>query len=320
MRCSIVTRVARLALVVLPVSLVGCAEDAGAGDDPLPPPAEGTGFQIAMDVTVPAGEEVWLCKVSRIPTPEYTAVNHVRSVQSDGMHHMDVMALAFAGVDIPEGTHACDALYRDYPQLMDDGLILYAAQQPDQEITLPPGTVASLPGNLLVMQEIHYVNTTPDPVEAFSKINIYEYAEPITNEIWGSAMRDTNLEIPPGESVQWTRCVMNEPIELLFLSSHTHALGRKVEVRLFDGENPGELVYENRDWATPALKDFGQTPLHIPAGQGFEFQCHFRNPGTETVQWGFAASDEMCQIALVYTPGVASRKCEAVATSDGLGL
>jgi len=28
----------------------------------------------------------------------------------------------------------------------------------------------------------------------------------------------------------------------------------------------------------------------------------------------------MCQIALVYTPGVASRKCETVATSDGLGL
>jgi hypothetical protein len=315
--CSIVTR---LALVAIPFAFAACSEESGDGNDPLPPPAEGTGFQVSMDLTVPAGEEMWLCKVSRIPSQEYTAVNHVRSVQSAGMHHMDIMALAFAGVDIPEGTHECDVLYRDYPQLMDDGLILYAAQQEDQEITLPPGTVASLPGNLLIMQEIHYVNTSPDPVEAFSKINIYEYEEPITNEIWGSAVRDTHLEVPPGESVQWTRCVMNEDIDLLFLSSHTHALGRKVEVRTFDGANPGEMIYENRDWATPALKDFGQTPLHIPAGQGFEFQCHFRNPGTETVRWGFAAADEMCQIALVYTPGVASRKCEPVATSDGQGL
>ncbi len=315
MRCSIVTR-----LISATVLLSACADDGTGADDPLPPPPDGTGFQISMNITVPAGEEAWLCQVSRLPSPEYTAVNHVKSVQSDGVHHMDVMALAFAGVEIPVGTHECDALYRDYPQLMDDGLILYAAQQAEQEITLPPGTVASLPGSLLVMQEIHYVNTSPDPIEAFSKINIYEYDQPITNEIWGSAVRDVDMDIPPGESVQWTRCVMNDPIDLLFLSSHTHALARKVEVRLFDGHNVGEMIYENRDWATPALKDFGQQPLHVPAGQGFEFQCHYRNAGTETVHWGFSASDEMCQIALVYTPGVASRKCEAVETSDGLGV
>ncbi len=306
-----------LTLVLAAGALIACAAEPDGSDDPLPPPAEGTGFQIAMTTTVPAGEEAWLCKVSRLPTSEYTAANHVRSVQSEGMHHMDVMALLFAGVDIPEGTHDCNALYRDYPQLMEDGLIIYAAQQPDQEITLPPGTVASLPGNLLVMQEIHHVNTSPDPVEAYSKINIYEYGEPISNEIWGSPVRDTNLDVPPGESMQWTRCVMNEPIDVLFLSSHTHALARKVEVRLFDGAGIGELIYENRDWATPALKNF-TTPLHVAAGQGFEFQCHYRNAGTETVHWGFAAADEMCQIALVYTPGIASRRCETVATSDGI--
>jgi len=36
------------------------------------------------------------------------------------------------------------------------------------------------------------------------------------------------------------------------------------------------------------------------------------------VHWGFAASDEMCQIALVYTPGQATRKCEVVDSSDGM--
>lgn len=306
----------RVACVTL-VALAACADDGAGSDDPLPPPPEGTGFQIAMSTTVPPGTEVWLCQVSRLPTPEYTAVNHVRSVQSEGMHHMDVMALVFAGVDVAEGVHECDALYREHPQLMEDGLILYAAQQPDQTITLPPGTVASLPGNLLIMQELHYVNATTEPVEAFSKINIYEYTEPVTAEIWGGAVRDTNLDVPPGESLQWTRCVMNEPIDVLFLSSHTHALAELVEVRTFDGTNVGQLLYENRDWVTPALKVF-DTPLHVPAGQGFEFQCHYDNRGSETVHWGFSASDEMCQIALVYTPGIASHRCEVVATSDGV--
>ncbi|HVK73736.1 MAG TPA: hypothetical protein VM734_10460 [Kofleriaceae bacterium] len=311
---------ARLAvLACVPLGLLACSDDGGGvdADDPLPPPAAHEGFQIAFETTVPAGAELWQCKVSHLPTTEYTPVNHVRSVQTAGVHHMDVMALVFAGVDLAEGVYDCNQLYRDYPSLMEDGLILYAAQRGEQEITLPPDTVANLPGNLLVMQEIHYVNASPEPIEAFSKINIYKYTQPFTKEIWGSAVRDTNMDIPPGDSVQWTRCVMNEPIDLLFLSSHTHALARKVEVRHFDGQTVGDLVYENDDWATPALENY-PTPLHVAAGQGFEFQCHYTNPGTETVHWGFAASDEMCQIALVYTPGVASHKCEVVDSSDGM--
>lgn len=308
----------RVLLTCLPAALLACAdESAPTVDEPLPPPAEGDGFQVSFETTVPAGTEIWQCKVSRIPTPEYTAVNHVRSVQTPGVHHMDIMALVFAGVDIPEGVHDCNVLYREHPQLMDEGLILYAAQRAEQEITLPADTVANLPGNLLVMQELHYVNTTPEPIEAYSKINIYKYREPFTKEIWGSAVRDTHMDIPPGDSVQWTRCVMNQDIDLLFLSSHTHQLGRMVEVRHFDGQAVGDMVYRNDDWATPALKTF-PSPLHVAAGQGFEFACHFRNPGTSTVHWGFAASDEMCQIALVYSPGDATRKCEVVETSDGV--
>ena len=32
------------------------------------------------------------------------------------------------------------------------------------------------------------------------------------------------------------------------------------------------------------------------------------------VHWGFEAKDEMCQIALVFTPGETSRKCEIVSS------
>ncbi len=284
--------------------------------DPLPPPSPEEGFQVAMEVTVPAGEEVWMCQVSAIPGVEFTPVNHVESLQTAGVHHMDVMALQFAGVDLPPGLYDCNDVYRDYPNLMDDGLIIYAAQHAEQEITLPPGTVANLPGGLTVMQELHYVNATPEDVEAFSKINIYRYDGDIEEQIWGGAVRDTNLNIPPGESVEWTRCVMTEDVDILFLSSHTHQLARRFEIRLFDGETVGELVYENTDWATPALKSYGETPLHVAAGTGFEFQCHYSNDTGAMVHWGFGAAEEMCQIATVFTPGYASRTCEVVASSS----
>ena len=85
-------------------------------------------------------------------------------------------------------------------------------------------------------------------------------------------------------------------------------------VRRFDGPaaGPGEILYTNSDWHAPALEDLTQTPLHIPAGSGFEFECHYENHSGEPVHWGFTAAEEMCQIALVYTPGEATRHCDIV--------
>lgn len=293
----------------------GGGDDGVDPDDPLPPPPDGEGFQIAMEVEVPAGTEIWMCQVSELPTSEFTPVNFVESVQTAGIHHMDVMALAFANVDLAPGMYDCNDIYADHPELMEDGLIIYAAQQAEQQIKLPEGTIADLPGGLKVMQEIHYVNATTSDVTAFSKINVHRYDGDVEQQIWGSAVRDVELEVPPGESAEWTRCVMSDDVDVLFLTSHTHQLGKKVEIRAFDGATVGELLYENDDWHSPELLSFGEQPLHVPAGSGFEFTCHFDNPTTETVRWGFAAADEMCQIAVVFTPGEASRTCDVVATS-----
>ncbi|MCA9679843.1 MAG: hypothetical protein KC464_32725, partial [Myxococcales bacterium] len=298
--------------------LAACGADDPVVDDPLPPPDPADGFQVSMEADVPAGAELWQCKVSEIPTVEFTPVNYVESVQTAGVHHMDVMALAFANVDLAPGTYECADLYRDYPQLMEDGLIIYAAQQAEQHIKLPEGTIANLPGSLKIMQELHYVNATNVDAHAFSKINIYRYTGTADQQIWGGAVRDTNLNIPPGESTEWTRCVMSDDVDVLFLSSHTHALGVNFEIRAFDGTDVGELLYSNSDWATPSLLSFDEQPLHVPAGQGFEFSCHFDNLTDQTVHWGFSAAEEMCQIAYVFTPGFADHKCNVVETSDGV--
>ncbi len=303
---------------LLPLVLtLSCAGDGGPDpDDPLPPPPEGDGFQISMTATVPAGTEVWICQISELPNDEFMSINRVESVQTAGVHHMDVMALTFADVDLAPGVYDCNDVYAEFPSLMDDGMILYAAQHAEQEILLPEGTVASLPGHLLVMQELHYVNASPSDVEAFSKINVYRYEGDVEETIWGGAVRDTDLTIPPGDHVEWTRCVMNQDVDILFLSSHTHQLAREVQISRFDGEAVGELLYTNDDWQTPQLMSFGTEPLHVAAGTGFEFRCDYRNDTGETVHWGFAAADEMCQIAYVFTPGEASRKCEVVASSS----
>jgi hypothetical protein len=109
---------------------------------------------------------------------------------------------------------------------------------------------------------------------------------------------------------------MNEDVDLLFISSHTHQLAELFEIYHFDGATTGERLYTNDDWHAPQLMKF--TPqLHIPAGTGFEFRCHYRNDGDTEVNWGFAATDEMCQIGIVHTPASTTAACEVVETSDG---
>jgi hypothetical protein len=299
--------------------LAACAEAPSVDpDDPLPPPPEGTGVQFAYEVEVAPGEEVWKCNVSELPSTRFFPVNHAESVQNDSMHHMDLIATAFGAPDLEPGEYDCQDVYDRYPGLMDAGVIVYASQQAEQQILLPAGTVADLLPRMRLMHEIHFVNPTDVAVKAFSKINAYEYKDKITQTIWGGAVRDLEINVPAntgtGTHVEYTRCTMNQDVDVLFLSSHTHALAEKTVIRRYDGTSlvAGDVIYENTDWHAPPLQDYTQAPLRVPAGSGFEFECHYKNHSGKEVKWGFTADEEMCQIALVYTPGEATRQCEVI--------
>jgi hypothetical protein len=311
--------------------LVACGEDPAASPsdagadagppDPLPPPGADEGVQFAFDTVAPANTEVWKCLVGPIPTERrgFLPFNRVESKQSVGVHHMDLAILA--STDIEPGLYDCDALYAEYPGLMDE-IIIYASQSGEQELTLPPGTVANVPTGVQTMLELHYVNTTDVAQDVFTRINAYWIPdEEVTDFIWGQAIRDRNLHIPAGGTAdEWTRCVMSEDIDLLVISTHTHALAQKTEVYAWNGSERGELLYTNENWQTPLLLDLTQRSLTIKKGEGFEFHCHYQNPGSVDVAWGFKAADEMCNLAIVYTPGDSTIQCNAVETSDGLGL
>jgi hypothetical protein len=110
---------------------------------------------------------------------------------------------------------------------------------------------------------------------------------------------------------------MNEPVDVLFLASHTHAKGVEFTIAPFDGTNTGEVMYTNLDWHDPKIVQY-ETPLSVPAGQGFEFACTWTNSGDQTVEYGFSSEDEMCNMAIVFTPGSTTAACEVVETSDGV--
>ena len=285
----------------------------------FPPPAPSEGFQMGIDTEAEAGQEIWKCFVADLPTTDLSPVNRVSAVQSPGVHHMDVMALGLLNLPIEPGLYDCADLYAEHAEMMEDGLFIFATQNATEELTLPEGTVALIPPALRVMVEIHYVNPLPRKAAVWSRINAFTIPqEAMKDQIWGGAVRTMEIAIPPkiDRHYEWVRCEMNRDIDLVILSSHTHQLAELVDVYLWDGERRGELVYENDDWHAPVLKQF-DPPLSIPAGTGFEFRCHYRNPGDEEVRWGFNADDEMCQIGIVHTPFDTEASCDIVELGRG---
>jgi hypothetical protein len=310
-----------LALALLPA----CDKDA-AGDtqeeDPsyLEVPPEGEGFQLFMETSVDAYSEVWACEVYSLPNEEYAHVNRVEFRQNEGTHHMTLSTLGLVPTGtIAHGSYDCQDLYGD-SSLMEDQIMFYGNQgDAEGEMQLPEGVAASFPPGLDIIHEVHYVNTTDEALRIYSRLNAWTIPEDEVEEgIWGGSVRDENINLPAGEqTTEWSRCVMNEDVEVLFLASHMHELGVEFTIAPFDGQTVGDVFYTNDDWHNPLITQY-DPPLVIPAGQGFEWSCTWNNTGDQDVSYGPNATDEMCNLAVVHTPFSVTARCEVVETSDGV--
>jgi len=303
--------------------LVLCSACQSSDGDPEPvdesfveAPAEGEGFQFAMDAVAPAGSEVWLCAVYPIPTEVLSPVNSVYYKQNPGMHHMTLSTTGITGPEIEYGMYDCNELYEDQ---MDEFTMFFGSQDAEDTMQLPEGVVARLPPNIDIIHEVHYVNTSAEDVNLYSRVNAYTIDdEDVEVGIWGGQVRDETIEIPAqSEHTEWTRCVMNRDVDVHFLASHTHQLGVEFTVAPFDGTETGEIFYRNNDWHDPKIVQY-DPPMHLPEGTGFEYACTWNNPSSEPVSYGLTALDEMCNLALVHTPEIMSARCEVVETSDGV--
>lgn len=297
------------------------AEDSAVepGIPVLEPPQSGEGFQVSMFGKAPAFSEVWLCEVYALPTTDASAVNWVDYLQNGGTHHMTLSTTAMSETPIEPGSYDCADLYAD-TTLMQDVVMMFGTQgEPEGRLQLPEGVAANLPAGIQLLHEVHYVNTTAEDVDIYSYLNGWTIPqEEVVSGIWGGSVRDEHINIPPASThTEWSRCVMNEDVEVQFLASHTHARGKNFTIAPFDGTTTGDIFFANDDWHSPLITQYNPGRV-VPAGQGFEFGCTWENTGDTPVNYGLTAEDEMCNMAIVFTPFSTSAECVVVETSDGV--
>lgn len=312
-----------LSLIVLTFSCKDQSTDSAvpAAGPTLVPPDPDDGFQFAFSTTVEPYSEAWVCGVYPAPYEALSPVNWVEYEVTPGLHHTTIATPSLFGSVLEAGSYDCKELIdvtmgEDSDYIMAFGL---GAGEPTGEIRLPDGVAANLPAGIDIIHEIHFVNPTDQPIEAYSYINAYTLPfDEVEEGIWGGQIRDETISIPPqSEATEWSRCIMNEDVDIHFLASHTHELGTNFTIRTFDGKDVGDVIFSNDDWHDPKITQY-DPPLVVPAGTGLEWSCDFYNPTDAEVTYGDGASFEMCNMTLVHTPQSLTAWCDVVETSDGV--
>jgi hypothetical protein len=251
-------------------------------------------------VTLAPGEERVVCMDRRMESDQPTDIVDISSELTEGGHH-----LVFYRSNATEETTApvpCNSFRGFFGGMVP----LYIAQKAHSELKYPPGVAYSLPAGQMVRIELHFLNTTPKPLDVTGTVRLKE-ARPGTVVDYANLMFYGNIDIriPPlsAKTVGPSFHAFQAKTPHIFgLTGHQHHRGTGVTIELASSATaPGTPLYANEDWADPPLTIF-DPPLVTTPGQGFRYSCSYYNPTNQSVSFGEAFDQEMCFLWAYYYP------------------
>ncbi|MBC7622331.1 MAG: hypothetical protein H7232_02975, partial [Aeromicrobium sp.] len=168
------------------------------------------------------------------------------------------------------------------------------AMTPESDYSFPPGIALLLPANARLDLNAHYVNKGTSNVtgEAFANLHTVDAAQ-VTQIARTLNLGNTSIPLPPGQRTTHRKAfTFSATTRVLMLTSHMHALGERFVIRIAGGARDGQVVYENTDWAHPAIITFSQ-PIVLAPGEGLTSEITYNNTTSRTVNFGLTSEDEM---------------------------
>lgn len=313
----------RFAFYALIAAATGCTAEPQTDDGPVDlrvrlAVPEG-GYQVkSAPHTVAPGEESQKCDVVRIEPKNgerMVWLNGFESLASEHTHHMNVLIGQFSYGDFLFGEGKAEAMLGrklgqyDCAELGDlmasqGAQTIYPSQRASQGATFPPGIGLPLPLPLVVIMDHHFINTTDTPVVVNAAFNLHQTdAGSIKHGVtlfWG----EKQVEVPPkSRKLVAHTCALPRDVNLMAVSSHTHAKAKCFTANLYDGAAKTiepKPFFVNNDWESPPILFMdqaawtGNKPVPMKAGDGFHFSCLYENHEDNVLKTGPKASDEMC--------------------------
>jgi hypothetical protein len=292
--------------------------------EPLEVPDGGVQFVLEGPVLQP-GDEIEGCMWVQIPPGPDLIVSRVEYSINPGSHHFAIWEHERAeaptlGVFDPNDL-ACSAQGARF------GISLSGAPETPYFVdSWPAGIGKRLPGGSYLGLNPHYFNEFDVPIQVKGWINFVPVESPpdhladtllsLTASLDGKTTY--SIDVPPFSTASLRLRWYNQealPLKIFKLSSHQHQRGTH-----FTAWNPlGEKIFENFDWAHPAILEFTD-PYVLAPGDYIEYQCDYDNgverevrrcgdsrfdtgcnPGDpRTVTFGVTAQDEMCFLTGYY--------------------
>jgi hypothetical protein len=304
---------ARLILISLAVCTAasGCAAETGAeGSEERTEETGATsnlelgvpqdGFQIETLATmIEAGDDAEWCEVIQLPgTSDQTYfVGRIESAMTPYAHYLTVSA-AIPGSDTEANMEAGTRVNcQRAGEVFGEELVEIAtSQRPYEDVRYQEGVGKLLYGGQKVVIDYQYFNTSDEPVPAKVKINVHLAEKGEIKKIARLAtFNNLTIYTPPlGESSHLGECLISQDALVSTLSRHTHLSGTNFRVWYAGGKRDGELVWSSSSQDKEAAYQLPGGPVLLNAGEGFRFQCDYRNDTAEPLQFGIKVNDEAC--------------------------
>lgn len=287
------------ALMWLPMGLVACAGNDGtqgaqsgqSAKTPVGQTSQTSSYEMTMDtIDVPPGGELYKCQDFVNPFGKDIAITESKSVMTKGSHHFAAFRMenltTAAIMDCPAGG-------------LEAHEFVHASQTPTQETTYPSGVGRFLPGTDGLRLQVHYLNTTSDPLQVKATFSMqYVDADKIPIKAGGVFLNNLGLMVPPGKSTQTKSWALTSDIKLLTAVSHMHLHALQFTSQTDDGRK----LYDSTDWDGPTPTTF-DPPMEIATGTTITWACTFQNDTGMTLTFGESANtNEMCIFNGIYFP------------------
>jgi hypothetical protein len=244
---------------------------------------------------VPAGGEVYKCQTFANPFGGDAEIVKFHSTMSKGSHHMLMLY----------ENNATDGPLVDCSGLT-FGPMPFGAQQPDAQVTYPAGVAALVKSTQGFRVVSHYLNATPNDINAMVQIVLYR-AQPGTITQHAGIFFLNNVSpldphsgggIPPGVTktitAQYTTTI---PINITYAVGHMH----QHTMSLTALQN-GNMLYTTNSWDNAPLDSYSP-PVALPAGTTIQWSCTIQNDTQQTLIFGESAlTNEMCIFDGQYYP------------------
>jgi hypothetical protein len=265
-----------------------------AGFDPPPVAAGYTRFITPPLQNIPAGSSLEWCQWVAAPSDEVQDVLNATGMQSQFGHH--VVLYAQSEIE-PVGTsRICtsgDTLSIQYlGGIGGDGV-----SSADIASYLPPNTAFQLPKGQTLMANVHFLNTSDQPIDGQAVMDL-QFVAPAGRQIAGFFINDGDtFSIPPHATTSYdVNCPIAQDMSFFLFGNHMHNYGAAVYTELLHSDGTSQMIMNNTYWTpdmqfNPPIAGFKPGGyLEMQQGDTLHTHCEWTGASDETITF----PTEMC--------------------------